>query len=105
MYWPGSFSRVQLHHLAAVSRPTASKVVPLVRGLSGFRPVKVLESIGFMERAMGIEPTSEVWDAISLLGFLFAASSHAATSRARLYRNGRTKVAVSVHCRPPQPID
>ena len=27
---------------------------------------------------------------------------HAATSRARLYRNGRTKVAASVHCRPLQ---
>src|SRR6516162_5076028 len=39
---------------------------------------------------MGIEPTSEIW-------------VHAATSRARLYRNGRTKVAASVHCRPPQP--
>jgi hypothetical protein len=42
----------------------------------------------FLERAMGIEPTSEIW-------------VHAATSRARLYRNGRTKVAASVHCRPP----
>ena len=39
---------------------------------------------------MGIEPTSEIW-------------VHAATSRARLYRNGRTKVVASVHCRPPQP--
>ena len=38
---------------------------------------------------MGIEPTSETW-------------VHAATSRVRLYRNGRTKVAVSVHCSPPQ---
>jgi len=34
-----------------------------VRGFEGFRPVKVLESIGFMERAMGIEPTSEAWEA------------------------------------------
>ena len=41
--------------------------------------------------AMGIEPTSEIW-------------VHAATSRARLYRNGRTKVAASVHCRPPAQI-
>jgi hypothetical protein len=41
---------------------------------------------------MGIEPTSETW-------------VHAATSRARLYRNGRTKVAASVHCRPPQPSE
>jgi len=33
--------------------------------LSGFRPVKVLESIGFLERAMGIEPTSEARRLIS----------------------------------------
>jgi len=41
---------------------------------------------------MGIEPASEGW-------------VHAATSRARLYRNGRTKVAVSVHCWPLQPSE
>jgi len=29
---------------------------------------------------------------------------HAAALRARLYRNGRTRVAASVHCRPPKPI-
>ena len=39
-----------------------------------------------------IEPMSEIW-------------VHAATSIARLYRNGRTKVAASVHCRPPQPSE
>ena len=29
----------------------------------------------------------------------------AATSRARLYRNGRSKVAASVHCSPPEPVN
>jgi hypothetical protein len=30
----------------------------------------------------------------------FETRVHAATSRARLYRNGRIKVAASAHCRP-----
>ena len=33
------------------------------------------------------------------------ATFHAAKASAREYRKGRVKLAVSVHCSPPQPID
>ena len=51
--------------------------------LKPVKPTASTEFSAFMERAMGIEPTSEIW-------------VHAATSRARLYRNGRTNVAVCI---------
>jgi len=35
--------------------------------LTAFWPVRVLESIGVLERAMGIEPTSEAWEARYLI--------------------------------------
>jgi hypothetical protein len=73
-------------------RPTASKVEALMGCFGGFQASK---GIG-INRAYGAGDgnrthASEVW-------------FHAATARARLYRNGRAKVAASVHCRPPQPF-
>jgi hypothetical protein len=60
-----------------------------------------------MERAMGIEPMSEGWEATKpdsplLVGSLIV---HAAKVSAREYRKGRVKMAASVHCSPPQPIE
>ena len=45
------------------SRPFASKIEVLSGGLEEGKPVKPTASAAVMERAMGIEPTSEAWEA------------------------------------------
>ena len=55
------FRRVQNSALDAISRPTASKIGQFDKTFKGGKPVKPTASTGFMERAMGIEPTSEDW--------------------------------------------
>ena len=57
------FRRVQNCALDAISRPTASKIVQFDETFRCGKPVKPTASTGFMERAMGIEPTSEAWEA------------------------------------------
>ena len=44
-------------------RPTASKTRVFIGIFGGGKPVNSTASTGFMERAMGIEPTSEAWEA------------------------------------------
>jgi hypothetical protein len=44
-------------------RPTASKTRVFIGNFGGRKPVNSTASTGFMERAMGIEPTSEAWEA------------------------------------------
>jgi hypothetical protein len=46
-----------------VSRPTASKIGCLVGHFREGKPAKPTASTGFLERAMGIELTSEAWEA------------------------------------------
>jgi len=54
---------VQLDSRRGDSRPTASKIVRFRGQVRGGKPVKPTASTGLMERAMGIEPTSEAWEA------------------------------------------
>jgi hypothetical protein len=62
--------------------------------MSSERSVKDLSGLytGFMERAMGIEPTSEIWDAISLLGFFFRCVESSRQVATKTIRNGRTRI-------------
>jgi hypothetical protein len=55
--------RVQVPFRIRKARPTASKIEHLMGQFQGRKPVKPTASSGFMERAMGIEPTSEAWEA------------------------------------------
>jgi hypothetical protein len=59
---PGRKCRVQFALSHPISRPTASKIGHLRSQFGGGKPVKPTASTGFMERAMGIEPTSDAWD-------------------------------------------
>ena len=54
--------RVQNSIQRVISRPTASKIRGFRKKFWGEKPVKPTASTGFMERAMGIEPTSEAWE-------------------------------------------
>ena len=54
--------RVQNPIQRVISRPTASKIRGFRKKFWGEKPVKPTASTGFMERAMGIEPASEVWE-------------------------------------------
>lgn len=45
-----------------ISRPTASNPRYLIGYFRGRKPVKPTASTGSMERAMGIQPTSETWE-------------------------------------------
>jgi hypothetical protein len=48
-----------------MARPTASKIALWEGHFRQWKPVKPTASTGFMERAMGIEPTSEAWEALN----------------------------------------
>src|SRR5271156_1223136 len=58
------FPRVQFGRRNYFSRPFASKSGALRRELLGRTPVKPTAATGFMERAMGIELTSEAWEGV-----------------------------------------
>src|ERR1700746_1059995 len=53
--------RVQNPFVGDISRPTASKMMGFRGDFRRGEPVKPTASTGFLERAMGIEPTSEDW--------------------------------------------
>jgi hypothetical protein len=81
--------------------------VNLNAGWGGFRQVsdaRAVESPWFLERATGIEPTSRASETIRPDSVAPWPTFHAAKASAREYRNGRVKIAVSVHCSPPQPF-
>jgi hypothetical protein len=71
---PRASVRVQFDRWWRSSRPTASKTANFSGRFKGWRPVRPSASTGFMERAMGIEPTSEAWEA-SILPLYDARSS------------------------------
>src|SRR4029077_13464489 len=54
--------RVQDAHCGRNPRPTESKTRLFIGNFGGRKPVNSTASTGFMERAMGIEPTSEAWE-------------------------------------------
>jgi hypothetical protein len=59
-----AFSRVQLKLYGSDPRPSASKTGQVMGQFREWKPVRPTASTGFMERAMGIEPMSEVWDGL-----------------------------------------
>jgi hypothetical protein len=56
-------SQVSLGTIARVLEHPGNKTLSLCGGFQSLPGVKATESSGFMERAMGIEPTSEAWEA------------------------------------------
>jgi hypothetical protein len=68
-------SRVQLDSHGGNTRPTAYKTQVFIGNFGGGKPVNSTASTGFLKRAMGIEPTFEVWDEPA------GQRLHAATSR------------------------
>ncbi len=59
--------RVQNSIQRVISRPTASKIRGFRKKFWGEKPVKPTASTGFMERAMGIEPSSERWELVTTI--------------------------------------
>jgi hypothetical protein len=88
--------------------PNFAQPASLISGWGGSRQVsdaRVVESpFEFLERAMGIEPTSQASETTRPDSVVPWPSFHAAKSSVRECRKGRVKLAVSVHCSPPQPF-